>query len=384
MVKKKKRNCEYELLYSEVNPNVTKLHEIYKDDPWKARVFFMDKGKDCYLTYRLGYFDRGNGEFSIAYFRKQYGISKTNRMYSSERQVFSLVHTNGKYHTTFSIFSKKQVRLASVEQLSQLPTDIVKLVIDKLRPKLPWLRLLGEHNIMHDIPFNTIIKHKLFDYDSALKYMYKVPIKTAHMIHSCENYNIRRNLKHYWQYTTNVGELNPELIENGGAIDLFYETLKLAKVTGFHVDCRWGIVELQTANIALNMQVEETLFTTTDTEFEIDHLFLEYQKKINHEIITNQTRIYNLLRNEGHPLRHTMQSLREKRWCVFTSDGFVYILRNDFTNLCLHKTYGDKKLMKVFLENRIKEVIHEIKMEKEVKEEVDMDGIFSVLQDTPW
>lgn len=359
--KKIGKPIKYEELYSDTNLELTKLIEYYKADPWKARVIFMDsKESDKYHTFRLGYFDRGNGDYAIVYFRKLYGINKNNRMYSNEKQIFSIVRSKGKYYNTFTNLSgKKQVRLATVMGLRPLPNYLIKIIVDKLRPTMPWLKIIGDTGLLLDVPFNTIIKEKLFDELTALEYVYKVNYRLAYEIHNITNNNIKDNLKYYWDNCINIDKFNLELINNT-CVSEFYEALRLAKNSALKIDCTWDYTQLCTAISTMRLMIEKVLYTTINQDLTLISEFKAFQEYSNYKHINTIVDLYNLLCNTGNELRYLINSVSTNRFCVFEHQEYVIIIEKAYNNkLKIHNLYGELSLSKAILQTKVEKTIEE-------------------------
>ena len=75
-----KKDLVYTVIGSEQNNSIDALFEIYRNNPYNARVIFMNNNKNNYISHRLVVFEE-NKTFNIVLFRKTFGISKTNRIY---------------------------------------------------------------------------------------------------------------------------------------------------------------------------------------------------------------------------------------------------------------------------------------------------------------
>ena len=76
------KEAVYKELYNHQTTSVDTLFKIYEKSKFNARVYFMNENSSVFNKIRLGVFEEPNGDFNIAYFRRNYCISYTSRMYN--------------------------------------------------------------------------------------------------------------------------------------------------------------------------------------------------------------------------------------------------------------------------------------------------------------
>ena len=93
-VKKKssdeKVGVKYTVFFEGAKTDVDELFRVYREDPFKARVKFFNKGKGYFSFCRVVLFEFENGEFEICRFQNSFGISTTNKIYSSQKRMLVL------------------------------------------------------------------------------------------------------------------------------------------------------------------------------------------------------------------------------------------------------------------------------------------------------
>ena len=82
---------KWTLLTESSNPSIDLLFDIYRQDSAKAKVIYC-QNKGGYEQTRKVLFEYSNGDFSITTFVKKFGISVTNRIYSSSRVTGSIIY----------------------------------------------------------------------------------------------------------------------------------------------------------------------------------------------------------------------------------------------------------------------------------------------------
>lgn len=87
----------YTLFREQRSEKLDWLLDIYKQDPYKARVLYFNGGRDYYI-HRSVCFERADGSFEICNFSRKFGMSRTNRIYSRETKTSSLIYKNKKFY----------------------------------------------------------------------------------------------------------------------------------------------------------------------------------------------------------------------------------------------------------------------------------------------
>jgi hypothetical protein len=84
----------YKELYSSQTTGVDTLFKIYEKSKFNARVYFMNENSSVFNKTRLGVFEEPNGDFSIVYFIRNYGISKTST--NINEKIMQIVYQTNK------------------------------------------------------------------------------------------------------------------------------------------------------------------------------------------------------------------------------------------------------------------------------------------------
>lgn len=280
--KKTDRECvNYKLLYESDKAKVNELIRIYKEDPFKARVKFFNDFKNMYSFNRVVLFEFSNGDFEICSFRNRFGISKTNRMYSSQKKLSSIIYSNGKLwireSTIRPLNFRKLITFISNNEIATLggvkELRVISKIYDYFNTKFHWFRTVYDSNgLAHDISFNRIIKDKLFKLRDLLLVSVNVDHRVSKNIFSSGRFAdiIKQSAsgvgiwKDYLQYIDNVHCLKKEMVES----PYFYDTCKMARTLGRKVNCKWSLRRLkeehdkwakEITNIVLECEVEYDL-----------------------------------------------------------------------------------------------------------------------------
>lgn len=259
----------YRELYNYQTPGVDTLFKIYAKSKFNARVFFMNENSSVFNKVRLCVFDEPNGDFNIVYFKRNYGISKTNIIYNRESRVFSIIKKGNKFYfkTKMGIKPLTHNHLRSCEHYN--------LIIGELVSRLPWFRYMTEHDVIQSVSFNTIYSKKLFSLDKALKHQYKLPSPSAKLLYSMKNQSYQANyLKYYIEYLANVENLHNTLPTYDFSI--FYDTVKMAKTLNRKVNCSWSARRLKEEHDEWSKEITDIVFTEGDRLMNIKDIFIDF------------------------------------------------------------------------------------------------------------
>lgn len=172
------KEAKYTELYSRKSQLVDTLFKIYQKNKFNARVYYMNENHQTFYTERVGVFDEPNGDFNIVYFKRTFGISKTNIIYNRESKVFSIIKKGNKFYFK----NKSSIKPLTYQHvLNCQHFDVIK---GALVSRLPWLRYITENSIIESVSFNTIYSKKIFSLEKALKYEYKLPAPSAKLLHN--------------------------------------------------------------------------------------------------------------------------------------------------------------------------------------------------------
>jgi hypothetical protein len=259
----------YKELHSYQPQSVDTLFKIYAKSKFNARVYFMNENSSVFHKTRLGVFEEPNGDFSIVYFRRNYGISKTSKMYNRESKVFSIIKKGNKFYFKNRLGIKPLIfnHLKSCEHY--------KLIISEMVSKLPWLRYLTEHDVIQTVSFNTIYSKKIFSLEKALKYQYKLPSPTSKLLHGLKTHSYQTNyLRYYIEYLVNIENLHNTLPTYDFGI--FYDTVKMAKTLDRKVNCSWSARRLKEEHDAWSKEITDIVFTEGDRLMSIRDIFVKF------------------------------------------------------------------------------------------------------------
>jgi len=238
--------------------SVDELFKIYKANPFNARVKYFNSGHK-YTYDRSCIFEKGPVDFEICVFRNNFGISVTNRIYSSQKKLYSISYKNGKLWYINKI--KNRISPLSYGSLLEFIGYAETISIwghqesDKLKKsktwefmvnKFPWLKMISEHPVSMGVNLNVVKTKKMTSTKDINRHVLGVPNNIAQMvIESGVLSKIRdRNdgikpmsvWKNALKYLDGVQNLNLEMLKS----HYFFDSIKMAKTLGRKVNCKWG------------------------------------------------------------------------------------------------------------------------------------------------
>jgi hypothetical protein len=258
-----KKKIDWVLLDETSSVNIDRLFEIYKENPYNARiVYYNDKTK--YIRNRLVMFNNSGNDFEVAFFKKTYGISVTNRIYNHEKKVSSIIYKGGKFyisgpHKRFAQLTYNGFILfvSTWSLFDNIPNHIISKIFLE---KFGWLRNVMENKILHNISFNTIVKNKLFNLNTSIRYILKVPAKVGTLLLTAykNQYQISDFIKIWTEMRKvliNVENIKIEMLQN----HCFMDACKMAATLDKKVNCSWSIKRLVSEHDTWSKQITFTV-----------------------------------------------------------------------------------------------------------------------------
>ena len=315
----------YTELYSNQSQSVDTLFKIYAKNKFNARVFFMNESSAMFIKLRLGLFEEPNGDFNIAYFKRSYGISKTNIMYNRESKVFSIIKKGNKFYFR----NRMGVKILTWHHL--LGCEQYDLIMETLVSKLPWFRYMTEHSVLRKVSFNTIYSKKLFSLGKALKYEYKVPLPTAKLLYAIKTTNVQANyLRYYIEYLDNVENLHNTLPTYDFSI--FYDTVKMAKILNKKVNCSWSVKRLNEEHNNWSKEITDIVFTEGDRLMNVGDIFIKFGNASDFKLLMTTKEMNIEGRKNNHCVATYVTRVDNGNCGIYSIDGYTLELSTKWVN----------------------------------------------------
>jgi hypothetical protein len=284
-VKETDEKVKYTLIKESDKKEVNELFRVYKEDPFKARVKYHNKGKGNFVFTRLVLFEFNKDEFEICQFMVTLGISTTNRIYSSQKKLLSISYKKGKFWYINNRNKNKSIRpltygnfISFIQETENIYTwDEVcgsfaeqSEVFKYFHKRFPWVLMLSESDISPVANMNVIKTQKLFGMNDLNRHVMKVPNNIAKIVMDSNFFNKLSNqgqpIKRWvgiLKVLDNIQNVTPELLDN----HLFYDTCKMANTLGRKINCSWGSKRLKEEHDKWSKEITRIVL---DCEIEYD------------------------------------------------------------------------------------------------------------------
>lgn len=289
---KKKDNPIYyqkghELLDERKCGKIERIKELYAKDKYKARIIYMNDTSG-YTHFRIMLFTEKNGDFSIVRFRRTYGVSKTNKMYSHEKRLHTVTYTKGKFWIINNESGKKYVTHLSLDTLYRVEGTHATVMKNYLSKRFSWINYMYEENILWKTSFNTIVKNKVYSFKKALQFQYKMPAPPASIIHKHTKgeYYTSTNLKYYMDYVDNVQSIRDEWFSDGNTRSIFHDTLKMGKTLNKKVNCSWSNRRLKEEHDKWSQEITDVIFIDGDRPLGVLPIYSEFALMGGYKMLT--------------------------------------------------------------------------------------------------
>jgi hypothetical protein len=282
-VKETEEKVKYMLLNENEKRDVNELIRVYKEDPFKARVKFYNKGRGNFSFSRLVLFEFNKDEFEICQFKVTFGISITNRIYSSQKKITSICYKKGKFW--YMNNQNKSIRPLTYGNFIRFIQETENLytwkkddggfaekseVFKYFHKRFPWVLMLSESDISLGANMNVIKTQKLFGMKDLNRHVMKVPNNIAKIVMDSKFFE---NLKNQGQaikrwhgimkVLDNIESITPELLND----HLFADTCKMAQTLGRKINCCWGSKRLKEEHDKWSKEITRIIL---DCEVEYD------------------------------------------------------------------------------------------------------------------
>ena len=316
---------EYELLSQTSNESkIDNLFNLYKKDPYKARVLYMNDTTD-YERFKLVVFKGESSDFDIVCFVRKFGISKTNRIYNSEKRLLSIKYKDGR----FWLVKGRQLLTMTLDSLRRhmdRPANTDILLTYLMENGFSWIRFMREKHIMTNTAFNSIIDKKVYSYKKALRHIYKIPAPQAKLIHEGDDgtrYNkIMGSIVHYLGYLENVEALRDEWIKTS-AFNLFYDTLRMAKTTGNKVNCSWSDKRLKLEHDKWAEIITDVIYIDGDRPLIIKDMYIDFEEFSGFKLLRTTKEMAIEGKRQNHCVASYINKVDTNKCAIYHVKGFT-------------------------------------------------------------
>ena len=259
-----KPKVKYTLLREGEKKRVDEFIALYKSDPYKARVKFFNGQRDVYSFSRLVMFEYENGDFQICNFTIRFGISVTNRMYSTQKKISSLIYSKKKFWIKIGNSVKPLTYVSLVDFISNNEShvsfyspikknEVIKksLIYNVFSSRFHWIRVLDEYEYSSYFTFNTVVSKKLFGIKDLNRELFGVPYNISLILQNSSIVNSTKidkqgknrfvGLREMLKVLIHIDHLREDMVKS----HYFIDSCKMARTLGKKVNCKWGLKRLK-------------------------------------------------------------------------------------------------------------------------------------------
>lgn len=350
-----KADVKYTLLSEDDTGKVDALFELYKKDRFKARVKYFSNATD-FKYNRLVIFERGN-DFEIVEMQNTFGISVTNRIYSSQKKMRSIIFKKGKFYYINKLKNVNVIKPLTAATLLKFISETengfyhakhVDLknnskVYQFLYEKFKWIQMLMETEAARGIAFNTVLSKELFSQKDVLRHIFKVPINIINIVlakvsssykdiddderlfmrNSNRPSNAFESLRQ-WKEVSKVLDGVQNLTSEFYHSYLFADTCSMALKLGRRINCNWGIKRLREAHDDWAKDIRNILLDC-DLEYrlKIQPAYFAFAKYSGYKLLfTNKEMLVEGVR-QNHCVGSYIDKVQRGECAIFHVDGFT-------------------------------------------------------------
>lgn len=254
-------------LISEMHHNVDKFISTYKENPLHARVMALS---DTIHTTQVNIFIRSEFNFDIVTENLNYGVSKNLKKYFRRKKIRQV------FIKPTSFYIKEIANLKPLCAISLQNYEYNTIV-----EKYGWVRFLRENRL--NIPFNSVVKYKLYDLKKALSFMYKAPYPYAVILHKHSSFTTRF-WRQYRQTVIGITNINEDIFSID---DMFIQdAISMAYKLNKTINLSWSSKRFKQEHDDNAMIIAELTSSFDNRELNINPIFTKFAEHNNIKLLT--------------------------------------------------------------------------------------------------
>ena len=348
---------KYTELEEKSSSKLNRLIETYKKNPYNARVIFLNGDKNEFNSSRLVMFEHDNGDFEICIMQKTFGMSVTNRIYSREKKVGSIMYSKKKFYCNrnnkFTQLTYDSLHnFMSSWAWRKVITDTE--VFNILQKKFSWIRFISENKVLHTTAFNTFVRHKLYNLKDALRHLFKVPWPIIKVILNNKTptdgyddvgmdmdmgmggrnvlFEIKR-WKEVVKYLINVENLKSGMYNH----HIFNDACRMAKILDKRVNCSWSISRLIKEHDKWSREITHIVLSNEPVyNLTIAKVYRDFAEFSGYNLLLTNVDVLGEGMMQNHCVGTYISSINAGSCAIFSIEGFTLEVRYgttwDFTS----------------------------------------------------
>jgi len=318
---KKEGPCNWELMWETKNDNIDLLFDIYRKDKKKSKIIYLDKGKGSFSKLKCIKYEEVNGDFAFVIYRKIVGISKNNRIYTSENRTQSIVYKGNKFYfingSTIRPFMYNY--LASFLNLSFInETGGDTKIKDYLINRFSWVRFISENNKeLGFVTFNRVISKKLYNYNDLISDIYGTNLPLSKKLIKHPRYSNKMEWLLLKEVLTTEEGISDKFLDNEYLFDLTY----LSRALTNKINPRWSEKRIKSEHDRMSDEQTDVLLEFQPlVVLKIGDIFEKFSEFSGFDLIRTNHELF----REGKKMQHCVASYSDN-----IERGFSGIYRLD-------------------------------------------------------
>ena len=363
------------VLSSNTPNKLNEFLELYKEDPYVASVYYRNGGEvsrfnnsDEIGLYkeRLVLLEFSNGDFEINRYRTKFGMSKTNRVYTSQKKTESILYKKKRFWYINNEAKVRKFKALTYNILNHFSG--FNYFKEFLQDKFFWFKTYLEYDLNEILILNSVVIHNLYGHSEMDRYLFKT---NKHVIKAIRGYLKRKNEKTEWKdidieslYFSKfefikTWKRNLPIIDNIDSIteDFFSykyynDTFSLAHKLGKRINAKWGHKKFVEMHDTWGYELSRILLKTVKPyDLKILDVYRDFAEFSGYRLLTTNHEVF----NEGIEKRHCVGSyideIESGSCAIFSVNGRYTLQIKLFSYEKTDDNYGDVSV-KSFSMNR--------------------------------
>jgi hypothetical protein len=346
--------------------NVNKLMRVYKDNPKHAYVLYYNNVGTFHESRSL-LFKYSEKHFEVVRFQKTFGMSKTNRIYSRNKKLFSLIYKENKFWF-YEVGNKnnKIIKPLTIKKLKELICNVSgknaysvarSEFISKLNDtelykffdtNFFWFKTLMEYGFADNLTINTIISKKLFGFDKLNRYIFKMNkaattrLINSNVLYQGKNIGYFDKEDNFVKETVNKDHLSNVFFQWKKIVmwfediehfdfsvikqdeTLFWDTLNMAEKLNKKISGRWGFKKLTAMHDLWSIEIQNILLDCeVERDLKIVKIFKDFAKFSGYELMKTNKDLLREGMRQNHCVGTYIDRVDNGECAIFNVNGYT-------------------------------------------------------------
>lgn len=350
-VKDKVNDMKVTVLSSKIPNKLNEFLEIYKEDPYVASVYYRNGGDVTKFNNsneiglykeRLVLLEFSNGDFEINWYRTKFGMSKTNRVYTSQKKTESILYKKKRFWYINNESKVKTFKPLTYNILNHFSG--FNYFKEFLKDKFFWFKTYLEYDLNEILILNSVVIHKLYGHSDMDRYLFKT---NKHVIKAIRGYLKRKtekqeskdfdfdaDVEYSYSYFSifefiNTWKRNLPIIDNIDSIteDFFFykyynDTFSLAHKLGKRINAKWGHKKFVEMHDTWGYELSRILLKTVKCyDLKILDVYRDFAEFSGYRLLTTNHEVFNEGIEKRHCVGSYIDSIESGSCAIFSVNG---------------------------------------------------------------